>query len=60
MSYFAEDINGELCDIIFYAYAKLENNQLQTVEWNDEDMYYHIQLSVYSNTTIIARRHYFK
>jgi chitinase len=33
-----ENIDPSLCSHIMYAFAKLTNNQLTTIEWNDEDL----------------------
>ena len=36
--YTPENIDAKLCTHIIYAFAKVENSELKTVEWNDEQM----------------------
>ena len=36
--YTVKDIDPKLCTHLIYAFAKVENNEIKMVEWNDEQM----------------------
>lgn len=55
--YTPDNIDAKLCTHIIYAFAKLANNKLETLEWNDEKMYEKLQKLKQSNPdlkTLIA------
>ncbi|KAG2468390.1 CHIA chitinase, partial [Polypterus senegalus] len=37
--YLPQNIDPCLCDIMIYAFAGMNNNQISTLEWNDADLY---------------------
>ena len=36
--FFPEDIDNGLCTHVLFAFAFIENNEVVTYEWNDEEM----------------------
>lgn len=39
MEYFPENVDVSLCTHIIYAFAKIENHELKSIEWNDDKMF---------------------